>query len=615
MSEHSKYRPTLILGASPRISVPMARSLQRYGIPVDIASFQPEDPDIRSRAICGFHRLPPCRLDQAAFTRALLDLVRERNFDTILPAGDLPLAALRDLYEELSPLAHVGCPRPHIVERVLNKSLTLEAAQKVGIRVPVTCTISADQLDSVAPLLRFPVVAKPEKKGAAAFKTFYFHSLEELSAALTTNAWGRVMLQEYCPGVGVGMNILIHRGECIARFQHRRLKEAPVTGGVAILAIAEEPDPELFASSMALLRTLEWDGVAMVEFRVDRETGKSALMEVNGRFWGSVSFPILAGVDFPLYYWQLLHGEHPSVPHLFAVGMRWRWSPGYVDRLQSFLFRNGGQPGPKPSLLRDLIRSPFDFSPRVKEAVWSWSDPRPFFEESARAVWSLAAALSRSALRRVAPGNLKTYATSYFRLSRQSRPAYVRLRIRNMLHLSGGLGRPTLANAQSFLFVCFGNIMRSPMAELMLKRALENRGVRTMSVQSAGLHARPGREAHEWAMTVSRELGIPLDLHRAQAVTPELVENSDAVFAMDFENLAELRMRFPRARHKMFLLSCYATGRHKNREIADPYLGNIQTTRECYAVLQECIHGLAGDLCSARQTLSTQFRAAVGDSK
>lgn len=109
MSERSKHRPTLILGASTRVSVPMARSLERDGILVDIASFQPEDSVIRSGAICGFHRLPPRRLDPAAFSRALLDLVRERHFDTILPAGDPPLAALRDLYQELSPQMHVGC--------------------------------------------------------------------------------------------------------------------------------------------------------------------------------------------------------------------------------------------------------------------------------------------------------------------------------------------------------------------------------------------------------------------------------------------------------------------------------------------------------------------------
>ncbi|OLE14171.1 MAG: hypothetical protein AUG89_03130 [Acidobacteria bacterium 13_1_20CM_4_56_7] len=493
----------------------------------------------------------------------MLDLVRERQFDTILPAGDPALAALRDLYDELSPTVHVGCPPPAVVERVLNKSLTLEAAQKVGIRVPFTCTITADQLDSVAPQLRFPVVAKPAKKGAAAFKVFYFHTLQDLSKALTANAWGPVMLQEYCPGVGVGIEILIHKGECIARFQHRRLKEAPVSGGVAILAVAEEPDPELFASSMALLRALEWEGVAMVEFRSDRQTGTSALMEVNGRFWGSVSFPIVAGVDFPLYYWQVLHGERPTVPPRYSVGMRWRWSPGYVDRLQSFLFRNTGQPGPRPSLLRDLMRTPADFSPLIREAVWSWSDPRPFFEESARAVWSLLAAPSTSALRRVVPSKLKKYAAIYFRLPRQMRTTYIRLRIHDMLSLSSQNGRP-----------------------------------------AAGLHASPGREAHAWAIAVSQEIALPLDQHRAQLLTPELISSSDAIFAMDFENLAELETLYPAAKHKIFLLGSYAEAKGTNQEIPDPYFGDIDTPRRCYSVLSKCIDNLASDIASSRQELT-----------
>jgi protein-tyrosine-phosphatase/predicted ATP-grasp superfamily ATP-dependent carboligase len=602
MSERSQPRPVLILGASPRVSIPMARSLQRAGIPVEIASFQPEEHDISSRAIRQFHRLPARRQDPAAFTQALLALVRERQFDTILPGGDPALAALSDLYEELRPLVHVGCPPPRSVERVLNKSLTLEAARQCGIRVPFSCTVSSmEELESIAPQLRFPVVAKPEKKGAAAFRIFYFSNLPELATALAHKALGSVLLQEYCPGVGVGVEILIHRGECVAKFQHRRLKEAPVTGGVAIFAVAEEPDPELLASSMALLRALEWEGVAMVEYRVDRGNKASALMEVNGRFWGSVSFPISAGVDFPLYYWQVLHGERPNVPPQYSVGMRWRWSPGYVDRMQSILFRNAGQIGPRPSIARELLRAPLDFSPFVKEALWSWSDPLPFFAEAARMVWSFVAAVSKSVLRRLAPRNLKAYAGIYNRLAPEIRPAYVTLRVTDALHLRNRNGRPALRNPQSFLFVCFGNLMRSPMAGTMMKHALARRGLSSDGVQSAGLHAQPGRAAHEWAIAVSRELGLPLDRHRAQLVTPQLVDGSDAIFAMDYENLAELQTLYPDAKHKIFLLSSYAAGNQRNREIPDPYFGDIETTRQCYSVLSKCIDNLVLDISSSRQ--------------
>jgi predicted ATP-grasp superfamily ATP-dependent carboligase len=475
MITDNQYKAVLILGASPRISIAIARSLHRRGVAVEIASFQPEEGVLRSRAVGAFHRLPDWRKNSNEFGAALLALVREGRFDLILPAGDPSLAALADLYDELSPLLHVGCPAAGAVERVLNKSLTLETARRCGIRVPFTCTIATvAELDTIAPQLRFPVVVKPEKKGASTFRVFYFNSLPELEEAIENNKWGSVLLQEYCPGVGVGIELLMHKGECIAKFQHRRLKEAPATGGVAILAVAEEPDPELVRSSMEFLRALEWEGVAMVEYRVDRETGSSVLMEVNGRFWGSVSFPIAASIDFPFYFWQLCHGQQPNVPAKYSVGMRWRWGPGYLDRMQSILFRPAGSVGRRPSIARELLQSATDFSPFVKEALWSWSDPLPFFVEFGRMLGSFWTTVCKSAFRRLAPRKLKGYLNVYFRVDRQCRPTYARLRIRSALGMNAqnGWRAPDVMpeKAKSFLFIFFGNFFRSPKAEACARR-------------------------------------------------------------------------------------------------------------------------------------------------
>jgi protein-tyrosine-phosphatase len=71
---------------------------------------------------------------------------------------------------------------------------------------------------------------------------------------------------------------------------------------------------------------------------------------------------------------------------------------------------------------------------------------------------------------------------------------------------------------------------------------------------------------------------------------------SDLIFAMDFENLAELQTLYPAARNKIFLLSRYAEGRQRNREIPDPYFGDIETTRRCYSVLRACINNLASKI-------------------
>jgi protein-tyrosine-phosphatase/predicted ATP-grasp superfamily ATP-dependent carboligase len=601
MTKNSPPGPVLVLGASARVSIPIARSLARHGIAVDVVSFQPEEPDLRAKSIRQFYRLPSRREDGNAFATAFLDLVREKQYDVIFPAGDPPLAVLRDFYGQLEGVK-LGCPPPAAIERVLNKTLTLGTAEQCGIRVPFTRRVAGlSQLEAVSAQLRFPLVAKPEKKGASAFRIFYFNTLPDLSAAFNQQDWGEVLLQEYCPGVGVGIELLMHNGECLARFQHRRLKEAPITGGVAVYAISEEPEGDLLRSSIALLRALDWEGVAMVEYRVDLETQTAVLMEVNGRFWGSVSLPIKAGMDFPYYYWQVLQGEQPLVAP-YKIGMRWRWSPGYLDRIQSALYRKAV--GSTPARFRQLLPSPAEFSPLTREAVWSWSDPWPFCAEM---VWSARIVLKsvRQALtRRFVPKRLRSYVGIYSRLAQTARPAYLKLRVRDALLLGKANGMDTPdglpVNARSFLFVCFGNLMRSPMAETMLKHVLAQRGIEGMVVRSAGMHAVSGREAHPRALAVSRELDMPLDRHRAQPVTPELVASSDVIFAMDFENLAELQTQYPSTKKKIFLMSSYAQGAMRHREIPDPYFGDIETTRRCYAQLSQCIAKLANEIESVR---------------
>jgi len=596
-------RPVLILGAAPRVSVPIARALSQHGIPADVASFQPEEASLSSRAVQQFHRLPARSSDPAGFAQALLRLVQERQFDTIMAAGDPPLAALADLFYELQPLLSVGCPPPLCVRRVLDKSLTLETAQQCGIPIPFTCTVaSAEELDAIAPKLRFPLIAKPMKKGAAGFRIVHFHNLQKLSAAISANAWGPVLLQEYCPGVGVGVEILIHKGKCLAKFQHRRLKEAPVAGGIAVLAISEAPDPELLRQSMSLLRALEWEGVAMVEYRFDPESGNAVLMEVNGRFWGSLSFPIAAGINFPYYYWQVLHGQRPEVPDHYPVGMRWRWTPGYFDRMQSILFSSEGRVGPTPSLARESVRAIADFFLLPKEAVWSWRDPLPFVTESWRGVKSFAANLFKSSLRKIAPLKLQTEVDLYSRAIPEARSQYASLRIRQAFGFRAGKANSNSAppeSVRSILFVCYGNLMRSPMAEAILKSLLGERGIDDVAVESAGVHAVPGREAHSFARAVSSEFGISLDAHRAQPTTPALIARADLILAMDLQNIAELQTLYPEAGPKIFLLSAYANGAGRNQAIPDPYQGNIETTRRCFSILQLCLQNLASEIISA----------------
>src|SRR5205085_6819270 len=92
---------------------------------------------------------------------------------------------------------------------------------------------------------------------------------------------------------------LFDRGALVADFAHRRLREKPPAGGASVLSESAPVDPCLREQVVRLLGSIGWHGVAMVEYKHDLRSGATVLMEVNGRFWGSLQLAVDAGVDFP----------------------------------------------------------------------------------------------------------------------------------------------------------------------------------------------------------------------------------------------------------------------------------------------------------------------------
>jgi protein-tyrosine-phosphatase len=201
----------------------------------------------------------------------------------------------------------------------------------------------------------------------------------------------------------------------------------------------------------------------------------------------------------------------------------------------------------------------------------------------------------KTILRTFVPNSLLKERDTYLRLGPKVGNTYVRLKILDML----GLSRSQTVvpkTSRSFVFVCFGNIMRSPMAEALFREELGSLAdERSLRIASAGLHATPGNPAHPWALASSAKLGVSLEQHRAQLLTAGMVQEADAIFAMDFQNKAELLTLYPDSKDKVFMLrACLQDS--SQMEIPDPYFGNVEATLDCYQMLQACIQSLAHDL-------------------
>jgi len=191
------------------------------------------------------------------------------------------------------------------------------------------------------------------------------------------------LLQERVVGPGVGVFLLIWNGELKAAFSHRRIREKPPSGGVSVYRESIPLDPELLARSRALLDRFGWHGVAMIEYKLDEASGTPYLMEVNGRFWGSLQLAVDAGIDFPALLAGLALGEDPEPVMSYRAGVRSRWWLGDVDHLLARLRRSAvelalppGTPGRWGALADFLTLRRSD-----RNEILRRDDPGPFFHE------------------------------------------------------------------------------------------------------------------------------------------------------------------------------------------------------------------------------------------
>lgn len=144
-------------------------------------------------------------------------------------------------------------------------------------------------------------------------------------------------------------------------------------------------DPALERACEELLDRLGWDGVAMVELKRDLDNGGWRVMEINGRFWGSLQLAVDSGVDFPALLAAAALGAPTSPPPIWREGVRLRWEWGDVDHLLLRLMRSNRRlrlPEDSPSRIGAVLAFLTHRFRRDHLEVLRGSDPMPFVAET-----------------------------------------------------------------------------------------------------------------------------------------------------------------------------------------------------------------------------------------
>lgn len=388
--------PCIVLGLETQIALGIVRELGRAGVPVIGIAQTKVAIGLKSRYLVKSFIADKPRSDE--LLARIRKLGEQYEQICLLAVSEVNLTWLLENRSNLGRVLPI-LPNSDAISIVLDKQKTLAIAQTIGLNIPRTIEpISLDDVETTVKDLSFPVVLKWKdpsavgsllsENGIPLHKAEYAMNSDALLAIckryLPVGRWP--LIQEYCPGVGLGQFFYMHNGQALRRFQHLRIAEWPPEGGFSSVcdSVPLSEHVALQEQSISLLREIGWEGVAMVEYRFDPISERAVLMEINGRFWGSFPLAVHCQVGFALLAYQIQGGGQCDLLNPLRDGIRCRMVVTELKRLFRITFRPDKIQDPhfKVEPWRELKRFIKDFfSPGVRYYIWSNDDPGPFWAD------------------------------------------------------------------------------------------------------------------------------------------------------------------------------------------------------------------------------------------
>jgi len=387
----------IVLDGEQRSALAVTRSLGKRGINAIVGAEKRSSLSSCSRYCTRSFLYPSPYNDPIGFIQALVEYTGKFRNQILFPMTDVTLAEVL--------LKRMDFPKSLLIPFV-DYDTYMQVTDKINLfqlgkelNLPIPTSFMSTEFENTENLIEmvkkngFPLVVKPSfskirtKKGWMNASVHYANDEKRLREILSYDLFQSFpfLVQERIEGPGVGIFLLMKNGEVIAKFSHKRIREKPPSGGVSVLCESIEPPEEALHASVKLLAKLHWTGVAMVEFKIDREKNIAKLLEVNARFWGSLQLAIFSGVDFPYMLFRLANGEKIVEPDGYTIGMRSRWELGDLDHLFIRLFKNSSKSNlslDHPTRLMLIKEFLFDFfRPAVRNEILQAQDPGPFFHE------------------------------------------------------------------------------------------------------------------------------------------------------------------------------------------------------------------------------------------
>lgn len=561
-------KKVLVLGRDTKSFLAVIRSLGRKGIEVHIGWCPITSPSIYSKYVKKVHFIPPYSPTDEKWKEYLTYILCKEQFDLVIPTDDPSIIPLQFNKSYFQNIAKIYLLDDKAFRITWNKYETYNLAKMLDIPLPKQAKISSldkDELKKIVCCFGFPLVLKPihsftpndimQRKNVkiisdiSSLKSFYKDQGKD----------SEILVQEYFPGIGTGIEVLAYKGKILTLFQHIRIHEPPY-GGESTYRKSIRPIGEMVEAVIKMIKELNYTGVGMFEFRIDPSTNKWILLEINGRFWGSLPLAIASGVDFPYYLYELIVENRKEFPKNYKIEVFCRNLTSDLEwmiSVKEHIYKNRKLPWLflfLPKIVWEFIENLFkgkehsdtfvldDLKPGVKDFIL-WIKKK-FISLKVKLIFKLYS----------------------IRIVRRLMRLYIVHLIKRNKHI---------------VFICFGNIIRSPFSEYYAKKILPS----YLSVMSCGLHAKSGNPCPPNVIAEAKKYMVNLKKHKALNITEvNLNSNKSIIFLFDKQNYKELIL------HKIkniFPLGIFSND--KNIEIKDPNKNDIF---KVFCKITKCLNNL-----------------------
>ncbi len=383
-AHHDRNRRVLAIVGDTQVGLWVVRSLARNGVEVHAIVNSPQGQSAHSRYATSAWMLTSGP-SQPGFAEEILQLAEQLDIGSIMPVSEGYHNALIAIRDRLDAAAiHLFSPSREAFDKATDKDYMHRLC--LELEIPVAHGMRLDELmaDGKGDALTFPLVLRTNKQntagGKAPWKAAYAETPDKLQK-LYEQVKGyadNVIVQEYHPGAEDHLQILMHNGEAFGWGDYIGEHHMPLAGGVTVQRISCNHEP-LIRDTIKLLKAIDYNGIAGVQYHYDTETDKYIFLEVNPRYSGGLPTVVKAGFEAPFLAWQSHFEPEKMSRGNYRLDYRTRILGGDANWLLGQLRKDELPPGQNHLSPWAAIASfIWNFGPWTKDDSFLWSDPQPF---------------------------------------------------------------------------------------------------------------------------------------------------------------------------------------------------------------------------------------------